>query len=86
MNKPDTVVTICMGSSCFSRGSNNNIEIIERFLRERNLLTKVEIRGCLCQGLCKNGPNIKIDDEIHQGIDSGMIYELLEHTLSEKIV
>lgn len=81
MDKPETIITICMGSSCFSRGNNSNIEIIERFLRERNLSARVEIRGCLCEGHCKDGPNIKINNELLQGIEPAMIFDLLEHKL-----
>lgn len=81
MEKPATVITICMGSSCFSRGNNINAEIIERFLREHNLIAEVEIQGCLCEGHCKEGPNIKINGELLQGVLPGMISDLLEHKL-----
>lgn len=81
MDKPESVITICMGSSCFSRGNNINAESIERFLREHNLDSRVEVRGCLCSGRCKDGPNIRINDELLQGIEPGMIFDLLEHKL-----
>ncbi len=81
MDEPDTIITVCMGSSCFSRGNNVNAEIIERFLREHNLTARVEIRGCLCIGHCKDGPNISINDELICGVLPGMIQDLLEHKL-----
>ncbi|GAB1432155.1 hypothetical protein MASR2M29_07800 [Spirochaetota bacterium] len=76
-----TVVTICMGSSCFSRGNNLNAEIIERFLQENNLGAKVELQGCLCNGQCKTGPNLQINDELIQGVEPSMIVDLLKHKL-----
>lgn len=81
MESPETVITLCMGSSCFSRGNNINAEIIERFLQERNLSGRVVIQGCLCEGHCKDGPNIKINGELIQGVKPGMIADLLEHKL-----
>lgn len=84
METPKKTLTICMGSSCFSRGNNVNVEIIERFLENRNLTEQVGIRGCLCIGKCKNGPNIQINDELLQGLQPEMILDLLEHKLCKK--
>lgn len=81
MDIPETCITICMGSSCFSRGNNINAESIERFLVEQNLTARVEVRGCLCEGHCKEGPNIRINDELLQGIEPEMLFDLLQHKL-----
>ena len=81
MNTPDTIITVCMGSSCFTRGNNLNVEIIERFLREHKLDGRVELRGCLCEGHCKDGTNIAINGVLIQGVQPGMIPDLLEHKL-----
>ena len=83
METPDTLITICMGSSCFSRGNNINAESIERFLEENKLSGKVEVRGCLCEGHCKEGPNIRINGELLQGIEPGMLFDLLQHKLGK---
>lgn len=80
MDTPETVITVCMGSSCFTRGNNLNAEIIERFLREHKLSGRVDIQGCLCMGSCKTGPTIKINDELVHGVEPGMIDDLLCHT------
>jgi NADH:ubiquinone oxidoreductase subunit E len=83
METADISITICMGSSCFSRGNNINAESIERFLEENNLAGKVEVSGCLCEGHCKEGPNIRINGELHQGVEPGMLFDLLKHKLSK---
>ena len=36
-------IKICMGSSCFARGNNENLEIIETFIKENNLEAKMYI-------------------------------------------
>lgn len=81
MDKPDTVITVCMGSSCFSRGNNRNTESIERFLREHNLTERVEVRGCLCEGHCKEGPNIHIGSETLRGVRPELVPDLLSHKI-----
>lgn len=85
MAETATSITICMGSSCFSRGNNCNVEIVEQFLLERNLLGRVKIGGCLCDGHCKEGPNIRINDELLQGVEPGMMLDLLEHKLGKVV-
>ena len=56
------MIKICMGSSCFSRGNREHIDLIRNFLSENNLNTKIEMRGAHCHDLCKNGPLIMIDN------------------------
>jgi NADH:ubiquinone oxidoreductase subunit E len=83
METPTISITLCMGSSCFSRGNNVNAESIERFLEENKLSGKIEVRGCLCEGHCKEGPNIRINGELLQGIEPGMLFDLLQHKLGK---
>lgn len=81
MEAPETIITVCMGSSCFSRGNNVNTEIIDRFLRDHDLACRVELRGCLCSGRCKDAPVIEIDNEVFRGVQPGMLADLLTHKL-----
>ena len=39
-------ITICMGSSCFSRGNSTNAEVIQRFIADNGLEDKFSVRGC----------------------------------------
>jgi NADH:ubiquinone oxidoreductase subunit E len=54
-------VVICMGSSCFCRGNNRNIEVVQEMAERKDLAATIEPRGHLCENLCKRGPNIIID-------------------------
>ncbi len=75
-------ITICMGSSCFARGNEKNLEIIENFLKERGLEDEVDVQlGCsLCRGHCSIGPNISINGKEYNKVDPGMMYEILRNT------
>ena len=77
-------IVVCMGSSCFSRGNSRNAEIIKKFLAENNLETSVSLRGCLCEGECKKGPNIRIDGKLFSEINPEGLPLLLMHELREE--
>lgn len=70
---------ICMGSSCFSRGNNKNLEVIEEFMRANNLKSRVEIAGNLCEDKCNKGPNIRINGKLYSCMDPVSLVELLNY-------
>ena len=77
--EPLTSITICMGSSCFSRGNNRNIEVIQDYLASETLPPGVELTGHLCQGHCKSGPNVTINAKMYHEVDPIVIIGLLNH-------
>lgn len=74
-------IMICMGSSCFSRGNSVIAQMIQDFIKENNLENEVEIRGCLCTGECRQGPNIRIDGKLYPQVSPGSLKDLLKHEL-----
>jgi NADH:ubiquinone oxidoreductase subunit E len=80
---PPATVEICMGSSCFSRGNNRNIEVVQDFLKTQSLPPAVELRGHLCEGHCKSGPNITINGKMYHEVDPIVIIALLNHFLNQ---
>lgn len=76
-----TTITICMGSSCFSRGNSLNAEVIQRFIAENGLESQVAVKGCLCESKCKNGPNIRINDKLFTDVTPETLTDLLIHEL-----
>ena len=79
--KPEPLknITICMGSSCFSRGNNRNIEVIQEYLASETLPAGVELSGHLCQGHCSSGPNVQINSKLYHEVDPIVIIGLLNH-------
>jgi NADH:ubiquinone oxidoreductase subunit E len=73
-----TEIIVCMGSSCYSRGNNETINIIKDFLIEKGLDNKVIFKGELCSCNCKNGPNLRIGNFLYNNIDSACISTILE--------
>jgi NADH:ubiquinone oxidoreductase subunit E len=74
-------ITICLGSSCFSRGNEENLELVKEFLQVHELKDEIEFRGHLCQERCNKGPVIEIDGQIFQNITSASVVPILEKHL-----
>ena len=76
-------ITICMGSSCFSRGNSRNIEVIQHYLSSHSLPSAVNLSGHLCQGHCKSGPNVDINGKLYHEVDPIVIIGLLNHYVAK---
>lgn len=79
MNEEATVIAICMGSSCYARGNARNAEVIQRWLTREGAAARVEFTGTLCEGLCREGPNLRIGKRVYRGVDPAAIEGILEH-------
>ena len=78
MNKPQVEITICMGSSCFSRGNKRLLQVVKDYLEEKGLSETVIFRGSHCMALCDKGPILKIDDKVYQHIDNTQVSKILD--------
>jgi NADH:ubiquinone oxidoreductase subunit E len=58
-----------------------NAEIIRKFIAAHNLEDKVRVEGCLCEGKCKQGPNVTINGKTFSQISSDGLDELLGREL-----
>lgn len=85
MEKKHTI-TICLGSSCFTRGNDVNLEIIKRFLAEKGLKDLVDFRGHLCIGSCNKGPVLKIDGTTYYEVEASQVEQILNDAFAAKEV
>ena len=74
-------LAICMGSSCFSRGNKENITRIREYIDVHGLCGRVLLKGHLCEGLCKDGPNITVDGDVFNLSSSGSLEFILDDHL-----
>lgn len=76
-------VSICMGSSCFSRGNRENLKAILDYVKVNGLESEcvVSLSGVLCMGCCSEGPNITIDGNVYNVSDTASAIELLKGCL-----
>jgi len=73
--------TICLGSSCFTRGNGENLPVIQDYLRQRGLAGRVALRGSRCEGRCLHGPNLKVGADFLQDVRPATLLAELERLL-----
>ena len=78
MEHKSIAVKICLGSSCYTRGSREILEAIQTYLVEEKLESVITLTGSLCEEQCRNGPTITIDDVTYTGVDEKKALDLLD--------
>ncbi|MCW3807073.1 NAD(P)H-dependent oxidoreductase subunit E [Plebeiibacterium marinum] len=83
MKTQDTkhVIRICLGSSCYTRGNAENLEIIQKFVEGRNIAASLDFRGHLCNENCNRGPVITIDGESFEEVQPFQVEKILMEKL-----
>ena len=74
-----TEIKICMGSACFAKGNQENLEYIKQYINENGLDSKVQIVGALCENKCEKGPRIIFDGIEYTEITKEKIQEILKN-------
>lgn len=81
MNDDGICIVVCMGSSCFARGNEQNLDLIERFLDKNALSASVQLSGSLCECCCGQGPNIRINGKFFHAVSKEKLPGILEREL-----
>lgn len=61
-------ITICVGSSCTVRGSDEFAAALEREIERRELEDRVRIVGAFCMEQCSKGISVKVDDQQYREV------------------
>ena len=73
-----TEIKVCMGSACFAKGNQENLEYIKEYIAENNLETDISIVGALCENKCEIGPRIIINEKEYTNVTTEQIKEVLD--------
>ena len=74
-------LTICLGSSCFTRGNDENLPVLQDYLRRRGLEGRVALRGSRCEGRCQHGPNLKVGEVFLEEVRPATLLNQLDRAL-----
>lgn len=77
-------IVICLGSSCFSRGNKQTVQLIKDYLKSHQLEDQVFFHGNHCNENCENGPIIKVDGKEYQNVTPENVMYLLEKLFTEE--
>ena len=76
-------IKICMGSSCFSRGNKQSLQVIQKYLKDHQLERDVILKGNHCFSDCSSGPVMKIGNKLYEHVSSENVLEILEKEFGE---
>lgn len=62
------LITICVGSSCSLRGSDELASELFRLIKKENLEGLVDIVGAFCMDACSKGVSVRVGDREFSGI------------------
>ena len=71
-------IKICLGSSCYSRGNNVQLEVIKKYIAENHLEAEISFSGHLCEELCSSGPILRIDEKVYKEVNLSGLYKILQ--------
>ena len=71
-------IKVCMGSACFAKGNQENLEAIKQYIEENNLESEIIITGGLCENKCDKGPRITVNGKEYINVTVDMISEILK--------
>ncbi|MBP7212538.1 (2Fe-2S) ferredoxin domain-containing protein [bacterium] len=84
MTEKETKILVCMGSSCFARGNDKNLEFIKEYSAKKGLASKIELVGSRCENKCIDGPNILINGIECKEATKDKIKVILDEIIAEK--
>jgi NADH-quinone oxidoreductase subunit G len=57
-------VCVCVGTSCYVRGSQKLLERIMQHVKEERLDNTVDVRATFCFEACDKGPTVRIGETV----------------------
>jgi len=76
-------IKICLGSSCFSRGNKQTLQVIQKYLKDHDLEKDIILKGNHCFGDCNAGPVLKIGNRVFEQVHRDNVLEILDAEFSD---
>ena len=59
------LIRVCVGSSCYLKGSSELVDLLNQKIEENGLQDKISLSGSFCMGKCNRvGVTIAVDEEV----------------------
>jgi len=63
------IIQICIGSSCYLKGSQELVKMFQDAIESYSLSEEITLVGSFCIGKCnREGVTLQVDDEIFTGV------------------
>ena len=74
-------VSVCVGTSCFLRGSQTLLKRLADYVESRDLDDTVEIQATFCFEHCDRGPTVRIGEQVIEHCTFDLARETIEEAL-----
>jgi NADH-quinone oxidoreductase subunit G len=74
-------VSVCVGTSCYLRGSQKLLQDLLHHVSEHDLEAAVEIQATFCMEACDRGPTVRVAGQVLHRADLAAVQGLLEQAL-----
>jgi len=61
-------IEVCVGSSCFLRGAEAVVRILQELVERHAVKAEVTLRGSFCMESCTQGVTIRVGSRLHRGV------------------
>ena len=80
------IVQVCVGSSCYLKGSQDIVQLLEKAVAEHSLEDEVVLVGSFCIGKCNRlGVTVQVDDDAYEGITRDNFREFFNDNILKKV-
>ncbi len=75
-------VEVCVGSSCYIKGSADIVELLEDAVSKNHLEDEIVLSGCFCSGKCNRiGVTVTVNGEPYAGITKDSFRDFWSDTI-----
>ena len=80
------IIEICVGSSCYLKGSHELVELFQKEIEDRKLDAEITLAGRFCTGKCnREGVTVVIDDVPYVGVTKDKFAEFFKENVASKL-
>ncbi len=72
-------IVVCVGSSCYVRGSEGLAETFDALIKQRWLDARVEVTGAFCMDQCSMGVSVRVGEKTYRCVDPQNALSFFEH-------
>lgn len=79
-------ITVCIGSSCHLKGSQDIVELLQKAIEENYLENEITLAGSFCIGKCNRiDVTVQVDDDIYTGVTKESFNEFFREKVLNKL-
>jgi NADH-quinone oxidoreductase subunit G len=82
--KDKVEVKVCMGTSCYLKGSQDLLHRLARYVAENRLQAEVQPKASFCFEACDQGPTVQVGDQVLHRCDLDQAVAALEAALDAR--